>query len=179
MPYLTELGEVLHEEHFRILSLICGLEDRVIGRSAQHPIDPSNEEEREQLAGLILSLDQIIDHNAFEEATLFPIICDRGGSDLASLLTHEHVTIGPMAKHVRNVAATILEHGINTDRWAEFRSAATDLVAQMMAHLQKEELTVVQRLRSFLDADADHRLAVQHLAERPPTRIRLAFKKAN
>ena len=37
MAFLTELGEVLHEEHFRILSLICGLENRVIGAEGGRP----------------------------------------------------------------------------------------------------------------------------------------------
>ena len=61
MPFLTELGEVLHEEHFRILSLICGLENRVIGAEGRRPIDPRNADEKEHLQELIVSLDQIID----------------------------------------------------------------------------------------------------------------------
>ena len=179
MPFLTELGEVLHEEHFRILSLICGLENRVIGAEGRRPIDPRNAEEKEQLEELIVSLDQIIDHNAFEEAVLFPLICARGSGELASLLTREHVIIGPLARRVRGIAARILEDGIDADRWAQFRSAAVDLVAEMMAHLQKEELTVVQRLRQLLDTDIDHRLALRHRAERPPTRIKIAFQQAS
>jgi hemerythrin-like domain-containing protein len=172
------IGGVLHEEHFRILALICGLENRVIGTDAQHPIDPRNSEEREQLQELVVSLEQVIDHNAFEEAVLFPLICARGGGDLTSLLTQEHVTIGPLAKRLHRIAATILEHGMDGDRWAEFRSAASDLVVEMMAHLQKEELTVVQRLRAFLDSDTDHRLALRHLADRPPARIKIPFQTA-
>ena len=118
MPFLTELGEVLHEEHFRILSLICGLENRVIGAEGGRPIDPRNAEEKQQLEELIVSLDQIIDHNAFEEAVLFPLICARGSGELASLLTREHVIIGPLARRVRGIAARILEDGIDADRWA-------------------------------------------------------------
>jgi hypothetical protein len=79
---------------------------------------------------------------------------------------------------VRGIAARILEDGIDAERWAEFQGAATDLVAEMMAHLQKEELMVVQRLRAFLDTDTDHRLALRHRAERPPTRIKIAFQQA-
>ena len=37
MYTLTELGEVLHEEHFRILVPICGLENRITGRRASEP----------------------------------------------------------------------------------------------------------------------------------------------
>ena len=126
-----------------------------------------------------MSLDQIIDHNAFEEAVLFPLICAHGGGELTSLLTHEHVIIGPLARSVRGIAARILEDGIDAGRWSEFQRAATDLVAEMMAHLQKEELMVVQQLRAFLDTDTDHRLAQRHLAERPPTRIKIAFQQAS
>jgi hypothetical protein len=78
---------------------------------------------------------------------------------------------------VRGIGARILEDGIDTDRWAEFQSAANDLVAEMMAHLQKEEVMVVQRLRRFLDTDTDHRLALRHRAERP--RIKIAFQQAS
>jgi hemerythrin-like domain-containing protein len=179
MAFLTELGEVLHEEHFRILSLICGLENRVIGAEGRRPIDPRCKDEKEHLQELIVSLDQIIDHNAFEEAVLFPLICARGGGELTSLLTHEHVIIGPLAKRVRGIAAKILKDGVDAGRWSEFQRAATDLVAEMMAHLQKEELMVVQHLRAFLDTDTDHRLAQRHLAERPPTRIKVAFQQAS
>jgi iron-sulfur cluster repair protein YtfE (RIC family) len=179
MPFLTELGEVLHEEHFRILSVLCDLENRVTGAEGRRPIDPRIEEEKQYLQELIVALDQIVDHNAFEEAVLFPLICARDSGELASLLTQEHVTIGPLARQVRETAAMILEHGIHAERWAEFRNASMHLVSEMMAHLQKEELTVVQQLRAFLDADTDHRLALGHRAERPPTRIKMALRPAS
>jgi len=179
MAFLTELGEILHEEHFRILVLISGLENRVSDRCQAHPLDPQDDEERQRLEELIVALDQIIDHNAFEEAVLFPLICERGGRDLTSLLTQEHVTIGPLAKKLHRLAVTILKEGITAERWAEFRGDAKNLAAEMMAHLQKEEMTVVQRLQKFLDADTDHRLALKHLAERPPARIKLAFAGAS
>src|SRR5512147_2075769 len=85
MAFLTELGEVLHEEHFRILSAICGLENRVVGTEGRRPIDPSIEEEKQQRQELIIALDQIVDHNAFEEAVLFPLICARNGGELTSI----------------------------------------------------------------------------------------------
>ncbi|NWG24320.1 MAG: hemerythrin domain-containing protein [Pseudorhodoplanes sp.] len=174
--FLTELGQVLHEEHFRILSLICGLENRVAGGEGGRPIDPANAEERANLQALTVALDQIIDHNRFEESILFPLIYAGGGGDLTALLTHEHDTIGPLARHVRSLATAILDHGVDGERWDAFQSAAKDLVSEMMSHLQKEEMAVVQRLRLFLDTETDHRLAERHLAERPPTRIKIAFQ---
>jgi hypothetical protein len=176
MSSLTVLGKVLHEEHFRILALICGLEHRVVGEAGETPLDPENPDEREALQALLVALDQIIDHNAFEEATLFPLICARGGRELTSLLMQEHITIGPLARQTREIAAAILDNGIDPARWQAFKTSALNLTTEMLAHLQKEEMTVVQRLPAFLDTDTDHHLAQKHLAERPPTRIRLAFQ---
>jgi hypothetical protein len=50
-------------------------------------------------------------------------------------------------------------------KWKEFCAAAGDLLDEAMRHLEKEELTVLQRLPSFLDAATDHDLAQRHIAE--------------
>ena len=47
MSALTELGQVLHEEHFRILVSICGLEPG--SRPHAAPSDPDQTEDRRQL----------------------------------------------------------------------------------------------------------------------------------
>jgi hemerythrin-like domain-containing protein len=170
MTDLSELGKILHEEHFRIIMLLCDLEHRITGEAALRPIDPQCEADRGHLRELLFSLDQIVDHNTFEEIELFPIICAHGEEELAALLVDEHDAIGPLAKHLRAIALQILEVGISAQRWHDFRAVASELVSGMMFHLQKEEMTVVQKLARFLDAPADHRLAVKHLAERPPIR---------
>jgi hypothetical protein len=64
----------------------------------------------------------------------------------------------------------IIETGINAQRWDDFKTVGFELISEMMFHLQKEEMTVVQRLAVFLDARADHQLALKHVAERPPIR---------
>ena len=159
MYTLTELGEVLHEEHFRILVPICGLENRITGRRASEPLDPRNEEDRNLLDDLVSSLEQVIQHNVFEETTLFPLLCDHGEDELAELLVQEHVVIGPLARRLSGLAAELSAHGTSPARWAEFRDVARDLVSLTPLHLQKEELSVVQRLDAFLDTETDHRLA--------------------
>jgi hemerythrin-like domain-containing protein len=166
MSDLTELGKVLHEEHFRILVLICGLENRVTGASAARPVDPTDDEDRTLLEELVSSLGQVIEHNVFEEKMLFPLLSSRGEDDLASLLAQEHVVIGPMATRVRGLAAEILRCGAGGERSAEFGVAAAELVSEMLMHLQKEEMAVVQRLSTFLDAETDVRLARAMTAER-------------
>jgi hemerythrin-like domain-containing protein len=166
MTGLTVLGQVLHEEHFRILVCICDLKNRVSGETGEQSFDPDNDQEKDEMHGLIGSLDDTLAHHAFEEDIVFPLIRAEGGSDLADLLTAEHAAIEPTAKRLRALAVEILRHGPGKGRWAEFRAVATQLFSEMISHLEKEELTILQRLDSLLDAETDHRLALQHLSSR-------------
>lgn len=170
MTGLSELGKLLHEEHFRIIMLLCDLEHRITGEAARRPFDPQNESDGEWLRDLLFCLDQIVDHNAFEEAELFPLICAKGEGELAALLIDEHDAIGPRARCLHAITAEIIENGITPQRWNDFKGVGAELISEMMFHLQKEEMTVVQRLTVFLDAGADHQLARKHLAQRPPIR---------
>lgn len=161
MAGLTELAQVIHEEHFRSLVLICGLEGRVSGERAAHPIDPAVEEDRVLLEELIAGLDEISGHNAFEESVLFPLLKDKGEGELTQLLTCEHAALGPLAKRLRAVACAILADGSGAARWAEFCETARDLSAELMFHLQKEETVIVQKLGALLDPRIDHALALR------------------
>jgi hemerythrin-like domain-containing protein len=165
MSGLTELGQVLHEEHFRILVSICALENRVSGPAADDPLDPDRAEDKQQLEDLICALDDVLKHHAFEERVIFPLIRSGGNRELASILAREHGAIEPMTARLRAIASGILENGLD-GQWAAFRDAATQLVDEVMRHLQKEELNIVQRMECFLDSETDHRLAIRLAAER-------------
>lgn len=164
MSGLTELGQLLHEEHFRILVSICGLENRINGLAATDPLDPGRADDKQQLEDLVSALDDVLGHHAFEETVIFPIICSKGGGELTTTLAREHGAIEPMAARLRAIAAQILEGA--EGKWEDFREAAAQLIAEVMRHLQKEEINIVQRMECFLDGETDHRLAVQLVAER-------------
>jgi hemerythrin-like domain-containing protein len=161
MSELTELGQILHEEHFRILVSICGLENRVSGAA---PLDPSRAEDNQQLQDAMCALDNVLGHHTFEETVIFPLICNGGEGELAGVLTREHGAIEPMAARLRAITADILENGIDEEKWEDFREAARELIDEVMRHLQKEELNIIQRMDVFLDRETDHRLAVSRLA---------------
>lgn len=165
MSGLSELGQVLHEEHFRILVAICELQNRISGEAAHRPLDGGEAEDGRLLTSLLASLDQVIIHHSFEETVIFPLIYDRGEGDLAKLLTREHGAIEPKARLLRMIAHGLIGRRADPSEWREFCAAAGDLVAEVMRHLEKEELTVVQRLPTFLDAATDHALAQRHIAE--------------
>ena len=165
MYELSEVGQLLHEEHFRFLVAICGLQNRVGEAFADRPLDPRNAEEREQLDELIAGLDEIIDHHRFEETNLFPLIRDSGDPELVAALLGEHGTIEPKASRLRAMASALRRNGATHGRWTRFRLATEELIADMMQHLQKEELRVVQRLASLLDERTDHELALNRTAQ--------------
>ena len=128
MAGLTLLGEILHEEHFRILVSMCELQNRVTGKASDRFPDPRNDQERHELHELIGFLDQILDHDAFEEDVVFPLIRAGGESDLAGFLTGEHAAIEPITKRLRLITTKILRHGPGSSRCVEFRKVGKQLV---------------------------------------------------
>ena len=50
MSGLTQLGDVLHEEHFRIVVWMSELKNRVTGDAGELPLTPDNREEKERFA---------------------------------------------------------------------------------------------------------------------------------
>jgi hemerythrin-like domain-containing protein len=164
MSDLTELGQILHEEHFRILVSICALENRVSGPATTDPVDPRRAEDRRQLQDAMCALDDVLGHHTFEETVIFPLICNGGEGELAGVLTREHGAIEPMAARLRAIIVDILENGIDEEKWEDFRQAARELIDEVMRHLQKEELNIIQRMDVFLDRETDHRLAISRLA---------------
>jgi hemerythrin-like domain-containing protein len=166
MTELTMLGQVLHEEHFRILVCISDLQNRVSGDAAERPFDPHSQQDRDEMLGLLGAVDRIVTHHAFEEDEVFPLIRADGDAALADLLTRDHALIEPVIRRLRSLATEILRHGAGDGCWAEFCEVANDLFAEMLAHLEIEEATIVQRLDHLLDAETDQQLAVQHLSSR-------------
>jgi hemerythrin-like domain-containing protein len=165
MERRSELGQLMHEEHFRTLVLICELENRVTPKAAKRPFDARNPEDRQLFEQLLAGLGEIGSHNAFEENVLFPLIRDKDEGQLTALLTSEHAQMAPMVQRLYAVTREILEQGTTAPRWEAFCSAARALVAEMMFHLEKEELTVVQQLGSYLEPGLDHALALRYETE--------------
>lgn len=161
----SELGQLMHEEHFRTLVLICELENRVGRKAAQRPFDEHNPEDRRLFEQLLAGLGEIGGHNAFEENVLFPLIRDKDDGQLTALLASEHAQMAPMVQRLCAVTRELLEQGTTAPRWEAFCDAARALVAEMMFHLEKEELTVVQHLGAYLEPGVDHALALRYETE--------------
>lgn len=172
MSRLSELGPVIHEEHFRMLVLMCGIENRVAGDEGERPMDPNDEQDRALLEEVITGLTAMVGHNAYEEAVLFPLLCD-AGDDLSDLLCEEHQVIEPLARRVRTLATETLEQGVRGSSGEAFQAAALSLAGNLIPHIQKEEMAVVQRLGALLAPDVDRELALSY--ERECERLAKAY----
>jgi hemerythrin-like domain-containing protein len=158
MAQLSKLGQVLHEEHFHIVMLFCDLENRVTGAAAQQPLDPAQPDDRQQLERLIVELDGVVRHNAFEEKELFPLLCRGGAADLVEMLEDEHLVMVPLVQRLRGYVVDILDGGVDAPKWRCFCAAAQEFTQQILLHLQKEELSIVQVLDTLLDRNEELRL---------------------
>ncbi len=116
---------------------------------------------------MVAGLTDMVGHNAFEEAVLFPLLSDGnlGGDDLSELLSEEHLLIEPMARRVRRLAAKFSNTASAGRAPRRFRTPALTLAGNLIPHIQKEEMAVVQRLGSLLEPDVDRRLATSYAAE--------------
>lgn len=164
MSGLTELGDLLHEEHFRIVAWMSELKNRVTGEEGELPLRPENHEEKGTLCRLIAALDQVFLHHHFEETVLFPQMCDRGDAETAGYLASDHAAIDPVAKRLQTCAMELLRYGVDGERWRKFRKAVNGLFSEMMSHLIMEEMLVLQRLHTLIDPDTDRCLARQRWA---------------
>lgn len=166
MAFLSELGEVIHEEHFRMLVMVCELENRVKCVASATPVDPVDPDDRALLVKVVDGLDELLGHNAFEEAILFPAIANSGNEAFMGLIAEEHFVIEPLAARLRDLAAETLSRGTSFARWTAFRDAAVELAANLILHLETEEVTIVQRLRHLIEPQLDHELALRYVRER-------------
>ncbi|HEX2511903.1 MAG TPA: hemerythrin domain-containing protein [Xanthobacteraceae bacterium] len=161
MSGLTELGDVLHEEHFRIVVWMSELKNRVTGEASKLPLAPTSRRENER-SRLIEALDHVFLHHAFEEDVLFPQMCDRGESEAAGYFANDHAAIDPVAKELQAMTMELLTHGADGERWRKFRHVVNELFSEMMNHLVMEEMVVLQRLHTLIDPETDRYLARQH-----------------
>lgn len=162
MSGLTELGGILHEEHFRIVVWISELKNRVSGDAGEQPVF-HEEDELGAMRELIAALGDFFHHHAFEEEALFPYLSQSGSEEIVEYLREEHATIEPIIEKLQSIARERLRRRAEDHRfWPHFRRIVEQLCAEVLDHLAREEEVVIQRLRDVLDAETDRRLVREH-----------------
>jgi hemerythrin-like domain-containing protein len=93
-------------------------------------------------------------HFDFEESELFPRLVEDGDGDIAELLAEEHAVI--------RAAAQGFAAALEARDWQQLRTAGLELAERLIAHAQKEEMSLLPAIEDLLDEETDSRLALDY-----------------
>ena len=148
MEYNRHISRRLHEEHDATLalwgrveaSLAAGKQDELLLKSAAAAL-------REELER----------HFAFEESELFPRLAEAGEGDIAELLAEEHATI-------RDAGGRFIDLVEKEQFGNETRVLGLELAERLVAHVQKEEMSLLPALDDLVDDAVDGELTAAYVS---------------
>ena len=146
MEFNRHISRRLHEEHQATLALwgrveaalAAGRHDAALLRSAA--------------GALAHELDH---HFRFEEDALFPRLAAAGEGDIGELLQEEHAVI-------RDAGKLFIALVKNNPADPQIKPLGLELAERLVAHVQKEEMSLLPALEDLLDEDADSELSVSY-----------------
>lgn len=161
---MNQTSMMLHDEHRSNLGLL-GRVEQALARGPRG----SGGQSREQL-DLMRALDRqlaqdVERHFPFEERELFPRMIDNGEDDIAGLLHEEHDAIRGVADELRPLLARAFEQTLDDAGWGQLRTAALELVERQVAHIQKEEMSLLPLLDDLLDDETDRMLVMDYSSQ--------------
>jgi DUF438 domain-containing protein len=148
MELNRHISRRLHEEH----EVTLALWSRVEASLAANKFDAA------LLKSAAASLtDELDRHFAFEEEELFPRLAAAGEADIGELLAEEHATIREGGREF-----IALVKGDPSD--ARLRPLGLELAERLIAHVQKEEMSLLPSLDDLLDEETDSELISSYAA---------------
>ncbi len=155
MEFSRQVTSFIHREHVETLGLL----ERVEAALAKAKVPPP-EAAWSRLAtelGANLS-NEIGRHFRFEEDELFPLVA--GDGDIAALLAAEHRAILSLAESI----LPRLKAPAAAGAWPELRQTILELIERQVAHIQKEEMSLLPAIEDAIEADRDAELLSRYLA---------------
>jgi DUF438 domain-containing protein len=146
MEYNRHISRRLHEEHDATLALWGRVEASLA--AGRH--------DALLLKGAAAALAQELDHHfRFEERELFPRLAAAGEGDIGELLQEEHEVI-------REAGGRFIDLVGEDPSKSEVRILGLELAERLVAHVQKEEMSLLPALEDLLDEAADGELSVAY-----------------
>lgn len=142
MELHRHISRRLHEEHEATLALWSRLESSLAANKSDAALLKS------AAAALAEELDR---HFAFEEDELFPRLAAAGEADIGELLAEEHAAIREAGREF----IALVKAGPGD---ARLRPLGLELAERLMAHVQKEEMSLLPALDDLLDEQTDNEL---------------------
>jgi len=159
MEFSRRTAQLLHEDHASTIGLIEEL-DEVLRKAGRRQPDLADAATRRTLSKATEMIDrEIRGHFAFEENELFTRLEEAGDVGIGAHLREEHAALLPLGEEVGRIAAEALDNGFGNESWKRFRDIAGQLIEMMYAHVQKEEMGLLQALDDLLEPEEDMELA--------------------
>ena len=158
MSHPSETGQILGREHRDSLALLARVEQSLQRPRSGSTLDPD-------AVRLVRSLSEhmasdLTRHFTFEERELFPRMVAAGEADLAELLAEEHDAIRAVASELAPLVGAASDGTLEAEGCSGLRRLALELVERLLAHVDKEELSLVPLLDDLFDEDTDRTLAL-------------------
>lgn len=165
MYYARQTTGLIHREHVETIGLL----ERLDTAFASHRPGRAPSADDRTLQALLRDVAGVVEnevgrHFAFEQNALFPILSEAGDGDIAALLQEEHAAILPLGTRLAQLAREAQHGGFKGDDWAEFFRLGRELIERQIAHIQKEEMSLLPLLESALTDAVDIELANAYLA---------------
>jgi hemerythrin-like domain-containing protein len=155
MDFARQVTACIHREHVETLGLL----ERVEAALAKSKAPPPEAAWARLAAGLGANLaNEIGRHFRFEEEELFPLVT--GDRDIALLLAEEHQAILALAERI----LPRLRSPASGAAWTELRELILELIERQVAHIQKEEMSLLPAIEDALEAEQDAELLNRYLA---------------
>lgn len=148
MELNRHISRRLHEEHEATLALWSRLEASLAANRLDAALLKS------AAGALAHELDR---HFAFEEEELFPRLAAAGEADIGELLEEEHAAI-------REAGREFIALAKSDPADARLRPLGLELAERLIAHVQKEEMSLLPSLDDLLDEETDSELTSTYAA---------------
>ena len=161
MHYDSQIAQVLHDEHMRIIDLMNRLESFTTGRQAKSAPAADDAAAAALLADLNAELQDTAGHHfAFEEDNIFPALTAIGDVAIPHMLRQEHDLLRNLSEVMLPMVQKARDGGFMADDWEAFRELALELVERQITHIQKEEMGLLPALSGVFEEQEDGELAL-------------------
>jgi hemerythrin-like domain-containing protein len=162
MTFRYRINQLMHDEHMAASAMLKDIETLLAGAGRDAP-DAAQTDIAATLTHAADALEgEVKDHFDFEEAALFPLLAEHDEAEIGEHLTSDHRIIVPLAEQVIAGARKALAGSFSEDGWDAFRTAAADLVMNLSAHIDKEEMALLPMLEEVLDPETDMAFSERH-----------------
>ncbi|MDE2613438.1 MAG: hemerythrin domain-containing protein [Burkholderiales bacterium] len=158
MNYSRQVSQALDQEHRASLEHFERVERALVGSG-------SEAEWPALAAALVRQLEHEIGrHFDFEEKELFTRMAESGDADMVELLLEEHHSIRAVAEELLPLARSLARGPLSASERATFKRLGLEMVERMVAHIQKESMSLLPTLEDLLDEDTDRELTFAYAA---------------